>query len=138
MNHQGINRFVSSQKPNKKEKILIVEDDQEMRVFIANVLKEAGYLVTATVDSYVGIEMALSNTYNLIILEEKLSIINGKAFVRILKSQKIQVPILLLSDTLTNQAREYFQNFKIKGFILKPFRIETLMKHVRDILPSLQ
>ena len=117
-------------------KILIVEDDQEMRLFIADILKGAGYQVTTPVDGYVALEMAEGNAYDLITLDEKSPLIDSKAFAQALRDAHNRTPILLLSDALNDQNRKSFQELGIQEFILKPFQVDHLLDHVRNILPA--
>ena len=118
------------------EKILIVEDDEEMRLFMADILKENGYLVTTPVDSYVALEMAENNAYDLIALDEKSPLMDGKAFAQVLRETHSQTPILLLTDALNDQDLESFGELGIQGVILKPFQVDHLLHHVRRILPA--
>ena len=52
------------------QKILVVDDEEEIRLLIADILKQSGYEVAVPVDSYVALELAQNTAYDLVTLDE--------------------------------------------------------------------
>ena len=57
--------------------ILIVEDEQRLAEILKKQLEESGFNVEIAFDGYIGKQMVEKNTYNLIILDINLPLING-------------------------------------------------------------
>ena len=113
--------------------ILIVEDEEQLARFTELELKHEGYEVSKAGDGRTALEMALSNDYNLILLDIMLPGINGLEVLRRLKAEK-DTPVILLT------ARDAVMD-KVSGldagavdYITKPFAIEELLARIRVAL----
>jgi len=115
-------------------RILVVEDEKKVASFIKGGLEEEFYSVDTAYDGREGLKFALSDEYDLIILDVMLPLKDGISVMKELREGKIITPILLLTarDTL---------NDKINGldsgaddYITKPFAFEELLARVRALL----
>ncbi len=78
--------------------ILVVEDDPTVRNFVAKGLKEAGHLVELTDNGKDGLFMAVSEKFDLIILDRMLpGGIDGVRLLETIRAQNNATPVLLLS-----------------------------------------
>jgi len=116
-------------------KILIVEDEEDMRRFIAEILREAGYQVAVPVDSYVALDLALSDPYGLITLDTRMPLVDGEAFARTLRAHQVRTPVLLVADVLDDRQRATFEAIGVADMIAKPFRVDRLVRSVQAHLP---
>lgn len=73
--------------PDKK-KILIIEDDQDIRELYAEVLRDAGFEVIEAVDGQSGMEKALNGDYDLLILDIMLPKTDGLSILRQVKENE--------------------------------------------------
>ena len=117
-------------------KILVVQGEEEIREFVAEALQQAGYAVVAPVDSYVALEMAQESKFDLVALSDQLPIIDGPAFLGLLKKCQPHTPALLLYHQLSKQGRKNFESLSLKAFLQMPFRIEDLLTTVEELLRS--
>ena len=117
------------------QKILVVDDEEDMRFFIADILKQNGYEVTTPVDSYVGLELAQSQAYDLIALDDRMPLLDGESFVQVLRESTVEIPIILLCDGLDGAPPLHLQELGVREFIRKPFQVDRLLEAVRRILP---
>ncbi len=118
------------------QKILVVEDEEEMRLLIADILKQNGYEVAVPVDSYVALELAQNTAYDLVTLDECMPLLDGEAFARALKESDTHIPILLLCDILNDLPPTHLQELGIRAFIHKPFQVDQLLECIKKILPA--
>ncbi len=116
-------------------RILIVEDEEDMRHFIADVLKEAGYHVAVPVDSYVALDLALGDPYGLITLDTRMPLVDGGAFARTLRAHQVPTPVILVADALDDQQRATFEELGAVDVIVKPFQVDRLVQSVQKHLP---
>lgn len=84
-----------------KKKILIVEDDASMRDIIVDKFRLEGYEVEATDNGALGLERALKNTPDLILLDILLPVMDGMTLLKKLRNENSwgkKVPVILLTN----------------------------------------
>ena len=114
-------------------KILIVEDEEKLARFIELELMHEGYAVKKAADGRTALDMAISEDFDLILLDIMLPQLNGLEVLRRLHNEK-QTPVILLT------ARDSVMD-KVSGldagavdYITKPFAIEELLARIRVAL----
>lgn len=114
-------------------KILIVEDEAQLARFVELELIHEGNSVDKAEDGRTGLDMALSNDYDLILLDVMLPGINGFEVLRRVRAKK-ETPVILVT------ARDAVMD-KVSGldagaddYITKPFAIEELLARIRVAL----
>ena len=114
-------------------KILVVEDDDNIRNMVYKFFKKAGYFVDACADGDSALERFYDNRYHLVVLDIMLPGINGHELLKELR--KIHdTPVLMmtaLSDD-DNQLRA-FEN-EADDYVTKPFSIPILIKRAEALL----
>ena len=111
--------------------ILVVEDDPTVRNFVAKGLKEAGHLVELTDNGKDGLFMAVSEKFDLIILDRMLpGGIDGVRLLETIRAQNNTTPVLLLSALADVDDR--VQGLKAGGddYVTKPFAFSELLARV--------
>ena len=113
--------------------ILIVEDEEKLARFIELELVHEGYVVKKAADGRSALDLALSEDFDLILLDIMLPELNGLEVLRRLHNEK-QTPVILLT------ARDSVMD-KVSGldagaldYITKPFAIEELLARIRVAL----
>jgi len=115
-------------------RILIVEDEKRLADFIKNGLEEQKYSVDVVYDGDSAEFMAFTNAYDLIILDILLPKKNGWEVCEALRSQGIDIPILMLSAL--NEVADKIRGLD-KGaddYLAKPFVFGELMARVNALL----
>ena len=113
--------------------ILLVEDEEKLARFVELELVHEGYRVEKSGNGREALELALRNSYDLILLDIMLPGLNGLEVLRRLLKEK-DVPVILLT------ARDAVMD-KVSGldagavdYITKPFAIEELLARIRLVL----
>lgn len=115
-------------------KILIIEDQYSLADAIAETLKKENFTVEIITDGQKGEEEALTNIYDMILLDVMLPNKNGFEILKELRKEKIDTPIIMLTakseiydklNGLENGADDY---------ITKPFHIKELIARIKVIL----
>ncbi len=116
-----------------KTKILVIEDEEKIARFIELELKHEGYEVSKAFDGREGLEMAQSGSFDLILLDIMLPLLNGLEVLRRIRKMS-EVPVIMLT------ARDAVMD-KVSGldagaddYITKPFAIEELLARIRVAL----
>jgi DNA-binding response OmpR family regulator len=116
-----------------RPRILTVEDDEEVRVLVANLLSEAGYAVDQAEDALTAMERLGATDPDLVILDVMMPRVDGFEFLEKIRQTR-DVPVILL----TGRGAE---NEKIRGFrlgaddyVVKPFSPAELVARVETVL----
>jgi len=114
-------------------KVLIVEDEPKLAGFIQKGLQEQTWDVEVAYDGQIGRSLALSNHYDVIVLDVNLPKINGYELAALLRQENIRTPILMLTAMGT-------LNDKLAGFeagaddyLVKPFEFQELIVRLRAL-----
>ncbi|NLX76559.1 MAG: response regulator transcription factor [Clostridiaceae bacterium] len=115
------------------EKILIVEDDSRIARFLELELKHEGYEVEIASDGRSGLEKALNDNIDLVILDLMLPLLSGiEVLRRIRKSSDIPVIMLTAKDDVSDKVVGLDSG--ADDYVTKPFAIEELLARIRVAL----
>ena len=111
-------------------KILIIEDEYNLADAISSMLKKEKYSVDIKTDGIEGLEEALTNIYDLIILDVMLPHKNGFEILKELREEKIDSKVLMLTAKSTLDDKMNGFNNGADDYLTKPFHMEELMARV--------
>ena len=111
-------------------KILIIEDEYNLADAISSMLKSKKYSVDIQTDGEDGLEEALTNIYDLIILDVMLPHKNGFEILKELKSENINAKIIMLTAKNTIDDKMIGFNGGADDYLTKPFHMEELLARV--------
>lgn len=114
-------------------KILIVEDEQNLARFIELELQHENYDIDIEYDGRQGLNKALSNTYDLILLDLMLPSINGLEICRQIR-QNQTTPIIIITAKSDTYDKVAGLDYGADDYIVKPFDIEELLARIRAML----
>ncbi|PIB34709.1 DNA-binding response regulator [Reichenbachiella sp. 5M10] len=116
------------------KKILLVEDDSHVCAFINKGLTEEAYEVTVVMDGQQGLDLALANTYDMIILDIMLPTLNGLDVCKGIRQAKIEVPILFLTALGSTENVVMGLDSGADDYLAKPFKFIELLARMRTLL----
>ena len=114
------------------QKILVIEDEPDLRLLYATALREAGHEVVEAEDGLDGFKQ-LSGDPALVVLDLLMPRANGYEFLRRLRSSRRHrsVPVIVVSATPTGR-RSLIHG--ADRYLAKPFDIDVLTSIVRDVI----
>ncbi|HEV7348578.1 response regulator transcription factor [Telluribacter sp.] len=118
----------------KKKKILLIEDDAHVCSFVNKGLSEEGFEVSVAMDGGVGLQMAVTIPYDLIILDIMLPSIGGMDVCKLIREHNGQVPILLLSALGSTENVVMGLDTGADDYLTKPFKFIELVARIRALL----
>ncbi len=118
------------------KKILVVDDEQDIRKVLAMRLKINGFTVIMAGDGQEGLEKARSENPDLILLDLMLPKINGYELCRLLKfdDRYKRIPIIILSALHEQLDRQKAAEHGADSFFLKPFDFDLLLFKIKSLL----
>lgn len=113
--------------------ILVVEDEKRLAEALQQILQEKKYMVDLAFDGRDGLDMALSDIYDVIILDVMLPGLTGLQVAQSLRKEKIATPILML--TAKDQVADKVAGLDAGAddYMTKPFSPEELFARVRAL-----
>lgn len=115
------------------KKILVVEDEKSIARFIELELKHEQFDVTVSYDGRVGLDLAITESFDVILLDVMLPSLNGIEVCR--RVRKVSdTPILLLTARDAVMDRVAGLDAGADDYIVKPFAIEELLARIRAVL----
>jgi len=114
--------------------ILIIEDNSRLVAMLDRALREQGYNVRAARDGDTGLESALENAADLIILDVGLPRRNGFDVVKELRRHGIGTPMLMLTARREVADRVTGLEAGADDYLVKPFDVDELVARVRALL----
>jgi DNA-binding response OmpR family regulator len=118
----------------KTETILIIEDDRAILAGLQRNLRFEGFTVITASDGEKGLEMAFNDKQDLIILDIMLPKVSGFEICRLLKQNKVDTPVIILSAKGQEADKVKGLNLGADDYISKPFSIKELVARVNAIL----
>ena len=115
-------------------RILLIEDEKGIAHLIKEGLEEANYTVEVARDGQVGLEMAIEQTYHLLLLDVMLPGRDGWSICEELRARRNQVPILMLTARDTVKDRVRGLDTGADDYLPKPFDFQELLARVRALL----
>ena len=125
--------FIKKEVSEKMTNILIVEDEQNLARFLELELTHEGYKVDIEYDGEPGLEKALNNDFDLIILDLMLPNINGLEICRRVR-QVQSTPIIIITAKSDTYDKVTGLDYGADDYIVKPFEIEELFARIRAVL----
>ena len=115
-------------------RVLIIEDEPELRAQIADTLRQQNYTVDTAGDGVTGLERACTEPYDLLILDIMLPVQDGFAVLREMRAEQVATPVLMLTARVEVEDRVRGLDLGADDYLLKPFSMAELLARIRALL----
>jgi DNA-binding NtrC family response regulator len=117
-----------------RHRILVVDDDSDLRLLYTDVLALPRYHVDAAEDGAAGWEALQANNYNLLITEHSLPKLTGVELVRKLRAARMAVPVVMAAGRLPTHELARNPSLQLAATLVKPFAVDALLDTVKNVL----
>lgn len=117
-----------------QKRILIVDDDDEIRELLEFDVSQSGYFVDTASDGLEGLNKALNNSYDLILLDVMMPKMNGFDVAKNIRQAKLAIPILMLTAKGTIDDKTEGFDCGADDYLVKPFDIQEVLLRIRVLL----
>lgn len=114
--------------------LLIVEDDRALSGMLAELFTAEGYRVDTAFDAQQGMHRALTGTYDALLVDRGLPVMDGAELVALLRSRGITTPALILTARGSVEDRVEGLDAGAQDYLVKPFELPELLARVRALL----
>ncbi|MEO5773088.1 MAG: response regulator transcription factor [Sphingomicrobium sp.] len=115
-------------------KILIIEDDAETAAYLSRGLTQEGHNVEQVGNGQDGLFLATDGSFDLIILDRMVPVLDGLSVLRALRAAKIETPVLILSALASVGDRIEGLECGSDDYLTKPFSFAELLARVNALL----
>jgi two-component system, OmpR family, alkaline phosphatase synthesis response regulator PhoP len=116
------------------QNILLVEDEEALRMALSDRLRSEGYEVDVANDGITAFEMATSRSFDLVILDIMLPGRNGLELCRDIRQTGLGTPILLLSARDSAADKVVGLELGADDYVTKPFDLRELVTRIQALL----
>lgn len=114
-------------------RLLLIEDETQLSEALKQILIKNKYSVDAVFDGEDGLNYALTNVYDVIILDIMLPKLNGLQVLKILRQKGISTPVILLTAKGTVEDRILGLDSGADDYLPKPFSPDELLARLRSV-----
>ena len=115
------------------KRLLVVEDEPEIRELLKNYLTHEGYEVSLAEDGVEAISMFTANEYDLVILDIMIPRIDGFGVCEVIKDQS-DVPVMFLSALSDDRSQIKGYDLMADDYVTKPFSMPVLIRKINALL----
>jgi DNA-binding NtrC family response regulator len=119
---------------DKQARILIVDDDENIRRTMTAILEYEGYIVDSAANGKEAIEKTNSSTYNLALLDIRLPDIEGVELLKLMKDSVPRTRKIMVTGYPSMQNAISAVNKRADAYLIKPVDIEKLLETVKEQL----
>ncbi|PIP41152.1 MAG: DNA-binding response regulator [Desulfobacterales bacterium CG23_combo_of_CG06-09_8_20_14_all_51_8] len=115
-------------------RLLLVEDDLKIAQFVSQGLREAGFAVDHAPNGEDGLHMALTEPYDVAVMDIMLPRIDGLTLIEEIRKHNIHTPVLILSAKRTVDDRVKGLQTGGDDYLTKPFAFSELLARVQALI----
>lgn len=117
-------------------RVLLVEDNEMNRDMLSRRLKKKGFEVDMALDGAQGVEMALNGTYDIILMDMSLPVVDGWEATRQLRAVPVtrSIPIIALTAHAMSGDRDRAMDAGCSDYDTKPVEIDRLLVKMNTLL----
>jgi DNA-binding response OmpR family regulator len=119
---------------NTMQKILVIDDDENLRDTIGVMLERESFVPILAADGKSGFEKALTMDPNLLLVDLRLPGMSGVEVCKQLRADRVQTPIIVLSAVGDEVDKVLLLEIGADDYIVKPFGTRELLARIRAVL----
>jgi two-component system response regulator QseB len=121
-------------KPPPRHRILVVEDDADIRQLNTEALIQCGYHVDTAQDGAVAWDTIQLNRYDLMVTDNDMPKVTGVDLLKKLHAARLAVPVIMATGTLPEAEFTRYPWLQPAAMLIKPYTIDELVGTVRQVL----
>jgi two-component system response regulator QseB len=114
-------------------RLLLVEDDADLRAMLTELLTDSGYAVEAAADGQRGLHLGLTQTFDVLLLDRRLPVVEGLDLLAGLRARGVTTPVLMLSAIAQPADRVAGLDAGAEDYLGKPFDVDELLARLRAL-----
>ncbi|MBM3333928.1 response regulator [Candidatus Sumerlaeota bacterium] len=119
-----------------KKRILVADDEEDVKEIIARILETQGYAVVTAYDGLDAVEKIRSEKPDLVLLDIMMPVLDGYEVCKRIQQdeQTANIPVVFLSAAADQEAVTRGMNAGAKDYVVKPFEPKKLLEKVNKVI----
>lgn len=118
--------------PDSRPTVLIVDDDDSIRLMVERVLQREQFNVDSARDGFEAIEKLAQKDYGTVLLDLMMPRVDGHGVLRYLLMEGRSQPPVIIMTANVQSLDDTHKSLPVKRVLPKPFDIRQLVSHVRE------
>lgn len=116
--------------------VLVIEDNEDNMKLITFILEKNGYSTIRAENGKKGIELALKESPDFILLDIQLPDMDGTEVLKVIRKSHVlaQIPVIAITSYAMSGDRERFFENGCNGYIEKPINPETILSEINQVV----
>lgn len=114
--------------------VLILDDDADFNSLLTDIFEQANYIVTSLTDPIEAVDVFGETDYDLIVTDHKMPEMTGAEFMKVIKKERPEVPVIMVSGYLENDTIRELISGGVGGVFLKPLNIFSLLERTAELI----
>ena len=124
----------ASETPLPRARVLVVDDDEGVRTYLAKALPKEKYEIETAEDGLKAVERLRAQEFDLLITDLRMPGMNGLGVIRAAKQQWPRIAMLVVTGNSTEASAIEAMNSGATGYLTKPFSLEAILRTVSRVL----
>jgi len=117
-----------------KYRILVVEDEEDLRQLFSDILTYNGYEVETASEGHQGLEMFRQGGFDLVFTDLRMPGMSGWKVAKGIKKRKENIPVVMITGSTLQLETSELKKSGVDFVINKPFKIDNILRLVREVL----
>jgi len=130
----GIKGSTTQERPYRLKKILVVDDDDELRNMLLEVLGSLDYFPIGVEDGEQALKQLRIQDFDLVISDIRMPEMDGLTLLKNIKQKAPKLPVVMITGFPSTCPVQKAMQEGADGYLAKPFRIEKIDELMRDVL----
>ncbi|MHA2298930.1 MAG: response regulator [Candidatus Hodarchaeales archaeon] len=114
--------------------VLVIDDSRFSRQRISSSMDQIGYRVFHASNGEEGLKILKEKMIDCILLDITMPVLDGRAFLKILRKKKIITPVIVITADIQESTRKEVIGLGAKKFLSKPVKKEEVLKAVLEVI----
>lgn len=122
--------------PGGTESLLVVDDENSLRLLLAAAFTRKGYQVTTAATGLAAIDVIADRKRKLdaVLLDMNLPGTNGVEVLKVIRTSRPDIPVLVISGHISPDSRGEFEQLNQRDFVQKPYKLDEVGRRLRSLL----
>ena len=118
----------------KSLRVLIVDDNEELRKMLGEVLERMGYGVESTDKAKEALSIVERGKADLMLLDLKMPGVGGFDLLKLVRRRHLPIPVIVVSAHISQDVAKELAKVGIQGMIAKPFKRERMTEEIDRVV----
>jgi len=119
--------------PSTALRILIIDDNEELRSMLVEILERVGYTVQSTEKAKDALTIIERGDADLCLLDLIMPGVTGFELLKVIRRRRLPIPIIVVSAHISQDAAKELAEIGVQGMVAKPFKKDRIAEEIQRV-----